>query len=107
MKHVKWLVILLALILGAGLAFAQPGTQAQNRISAMDTNGDGKVSRDEYMANCKLGDCAKQFDRLDTNHDGFLTPEEMEIKQTEPTEKEKEAARKFQELIKSKLQQKP
>lgn len=107
MKHIKWLAILLALIFFAGFAIAQPGTQSQNRVSAMDTNKDGKVSRDEYMADCKLGDCAKQFDLLDTNRDSFLTSEEMEIKQTEPTEKEKEAARKFQELIKSKLQQKP
>lgn len=107
MKPLKWLVIPMALILFSGSAIAQPGIQAQNRIAAMDSNGDGKVSRDEYMAGCKLGDCAGQFERLDTNHDGFLTPEEMEIQQTEPTQKEKEAAQKFQELIRSKLQPKP
>ena len=38
----------------------------------MDTNGDGKVSKQEA-----LDAAAAAFDRMDTDKDGFVTPEEM------------------------------
>lgn len=38
-----------------------------------DTNGDGAVSRDEYLA--MMG---QRFDRMDLNHDGKITREEQE-----------------------------
>ncbi|MGJ3648895.1 EF-hand domain-containing protein [Sphingomonas sp. GlSt437] len=37
-----------------------------------DTNGDGTVSRDEFLANA-----ARHFDELDANHDGKITPDEI------------------------------
>jgi len=37
----------------------------------MDTNNDGKISRDEWKGN------PKRFDRLDANGDGVITKEEI------------------------------
>jgi Ca2+-binding EF-hand superfamily protein len=38
----------------------------QRRLKAMDKNGDQRISRDEFTG------IPARFDRLDTNHDGFL-----------------------------------
>jgi Ca2+-binding EF-hand superfamily protein len=58
---------------GAGQPQAQnpPGgpprpEQLAQRLKRMDTNGDGRVSRDEFTGRPAM------FDRLDTNHDGYL-----------------------------------
>jgi Ca2+-binding EF-hand superfamily protein len=39
----------------------------------MDTNGDGEVSKDEFIAMT-----LRRFDMMDTNHDGQLTKAERE-----------------------------
>lgn len=44
----------------------------QQFFKQMDTNGDGKISHDEYMANAE-----RQFQRLDTNHDGQIDLKEL------------------------------
>jgi hypothetical protein len=43
-----------------------------HRMAMMDTDGDGKVSWPEFSMRLKLA-----FDRLDTNHDGYLDASEM------------------------------
>ena len=42
-----------------------------------DTNGDGKLSPEEFKAAVTKGDAEKKFADADTNKDGFLTPEEL------------------------------
>jgi len=41
-------------------------------VQRLDTNGDGAVSRDEYLAAAK-----KRFSRLDKNGDGFIDADEL------------------------------
>ncbi len=41
------------------------------RFQAMDKNGDKKLSREEFTG------LPANFDRMDTNHDGFVTPAEI------------------------------
>jgi len=43
-------------------------------FSRTDTNHDGKVSRDEFLAVAK--DRASYFDKIDSNHDGFISEQE-------------------------------
>ena len=43
-------------------------------LTKLDTDKDGRISRDEAKAAPRL---AEHFDAIDTNGDGFLTPDEM------------------------------
>jgi Ca2+-binding EF-hand superfamily protein len=52
---------------GAGPGGAAPGA----RLQAMDKNGDGKVSRDEFTGPPAM------FDRIDADKDGFITRDEV------------------------------
>ncbi|HET9577894.1 MAG TPA: EF-hand domain-containing protein [Usitatibacter sp.] len=49
--------------------------RAQARFSKIDTDGDGRISLAEAQANAPR--LAQHFDRVDANHDGFVTPEEL------------------------------
>jgi Ca2+-binding EF-hand superfamily protein len=43
-------------------------------LKALDKDGDGRISRDEAAAAPRL---AQNFDKIDTDHDGYLTPDEL------------------------------
>ena len=49
------------------------GRHGAGRLARLDTNQDGKISRDEMRA-----DADKHFDKLDTNGDGFIDQAEMD-----------------------------
>ena len=51
---------------------AKRGGFAKKAFATLDANGDGKVSRDEFLAQA-----GARFDRMDANKDGFVTPDEM------------------------------
>ena len=69
------------ILLGGHLVFAQDRSTSrgwmQGRYNVMDTNKDGKISYDEYMAyHQKIAE--KRFQSMDTNGDGFATQQEHE-----------------------------
>ncbi|MBI5593875.1 MAG: EF-hand domain-containing protein [Deltaproteobacteria bacterium] len=91
-------------ILGANFSFAQTPEnlkiKAKESIDAMDTNKDGKISKEEFLAKCKGANCSQRFDALDTNKDGFL--DQAEAQQNAANAKEKAAG--FRNKMKNKVQ---
>ncbi|MHC4340302.1 MAG: EF-hand domain-containing protein [Planctomycetota bacterium] len=64
--------VLLLLVLVSGLALAQGGFgDPWERLRSYDSDGDGKVSRDEFTGPERL------FNRFDTDRDGFVTEAEV------------------------------
>ncbi len=69
----------------AGIAFAQGGGQGvapmmgcQQRFDAMDTNKDGQVSKDEFLATPHQRDNPEErFKARDVNGRGYLTKDEF------------------------------
>ncbi|NGY03887.1 EF-hand domain-containing protein [Solimonas terrae] len=70
-KHVVVLAVVAGMGLLAGPAFAQD-TFGPGRMKAVDTDGDGAISRDEAQAALK-----SEFARLDRNHDGQISEDEF------------------------------
>ncbi|GAA0330069.1 EF-hand domain-containing protein [Sphingomonas oligophenolica] len=50
-----------------------PGHHGARMLERLDTNHDGRISRDEMRA-----EMDRHFDKLDANHDGFIDKAEME-----------------------------
>jgi Ca2+-binding EF-hand superfamily protein len=73
--------LIAAAILCSGVACAQAQLSdeqkqaALERMQAADTNQDGLIDKAE--ADAKLPRLAKHFDKLDTNGDGKLSPDEF------------------------------
>lgn len=63
-----------------GLTLQQYVQRHERKLMAADTDGDGRISRDEFVAAAKSGksDPAKRFARLDTNGDGMLDKAEID-----------------------------
>ena len=68
-------------------AAAAPGTQAPQspyppqagvkRLGVWDTNNDGALDKDEWLAGSRK-DAEKKFNGLDLNHDGLMTRQEID-----------------------------
>jgi Ca2+-binding EF-hand superfamily protein len=90
---------MIVLIFGVTFSFAQTPedvkAKAKERIEAMDTNKDGRISKEEYLTNC-----SQRFDALDTNKDGYLSKEELQEKAASAKEK----AAGFRDKMKNKGQ---
>lgn len=65
----KKTIILSAFILASGAALAQ-----EDKLAALDTDNDGRISIEEAAADAEL---SAAFAELDTNQDGYLTPSEL------------------------------
>ena len=83
---VAWMTVFLI----TDIAFAQGGGQGaggqgagqmmgcQQRFDAMDTNKDGQVSKDEFMAALHHRDNPEQmFKTMGVNNNGYMTKEEF------------------------------
>ena len=92
MKLLKLVVLpgLVTVFFIAGTAFAQGGGQGkggqgaahmmgcQQRFDAMDTNKDGQISKDEFLAAPhKGGNPEQMFKAMDVNGRGYLTKDEF------------------------------
>ena len=81
LKIIATVVVTAVMFLGGNHVLAQgrsaSGGWMQDRFSAMDTNNDGKVSYEEYMAyHQKLSE--ERFKSMDADGDGFVTQEEYQ-----------------------------
>ncbi|MCK9488097.1 MAG: EF-hand domain-containing protein [Xanthomonadales bacterium] len=65
-----------ALNLVEGGCGAGSGGEGKCGIEHLDTDGDGRVSRDEFQA---AGKPMAMFDQIDTDGDGFLSAEELRV----------------------------
>jgi len=77
MKATKIIATLVACSLCAGTAMAKntvpprpQKTMPVDEFKKLDTNHDGKISKDEFLAG--KGGSAEEFAKLDKNGDGFL-----------------------------------
>ena len=52
-----------------------PGLPPEELLRQFVRNGDGKISRDEAPPRS-----LQRWDQVDTDHDGFITPEELEAR---------------------------
>jgi Ca2+-binding EF-hand superfamily protein len=68
---------LAVLLAGPALAADSPADDGAHGLMRADANGDGKVSKEELAAahDKKAGEW---FAKTDTNHDGYLTPDEIQ-----------------------------
>jgi Ca2+-binding EF-hand superfamily protein len=83
-KPMKITLMLSALLLSASFATAADKSDKANPeaiFKKLDSNSDGAVSKEEYLASKKAqkdpDKAGKHFDKLDANKDGKLTKEEM------------------------------
>jgi len=73
--------VAVSMILASGVAMAEDssssgkGNRGEAMFKKMDTNSDGKVSLEEYLAKAKT-----RFEKKDANSDGYLTMDEMKSK---------------------------
>lgn len=79
-KPIPYLLTAMLLVISASACaqserMAQAKQDMQERLKAADTNGDGFIDRQE--ADAKLPRVAKNFDKLDADHDGKLSTGEL------------------------------
>jgi Ca2+-binding EF-hand superfamily protein len=87
MRKLSMLVILtgvVILVIGINYSWSQSKKNApsdENYVQAwfneVDTNGDGKISRDEHMKHAEKR-AEDRFTQMDTNKDGFISKDEFQ-----------------------------
>lgn len=70
----KTLATSLILSLCAGLALAQSAPAEEPDFLALDTNADGRLSKDEAQADARV---AERFEDGDADRDGYLSAQEF------------------------------
>ncbi len=88
MRYYQWLTMLILALMALPLvALTDPGElpattavmpAAEAAVNRMDTDGDGKISFDEFKA-ARLKQIEQQFQFLDVNHDGYVDEVEKSL----------------------------
>ncbi len=89
MKNLLKITVLAALIPATVLLADDKPKGKGNPFKKADTDGDGKVSKEEFLAPAKNKEQAtKRFEKADADKDGFLTAEEFKATMGKPKKKE-------------------
>jgi Ca2+-binding EF-hand superfamily protein len=81
MKHATWIIASLGFLTASSTLAADINTKkspaeiekhAAERFKKSDTNNDGAISKEEFLARSE-----KRFNEIDTDHDGKISPKEM------------------------------
>ena len=87
---------IVVLLIGSNHSWAQKKPAGQDvfqaRFNEKDTDGDGKISRNEHMKYSKKR-AEKSFTRMDLNKDGFISSEEIKKGRTAGKKKAKGKAK--------------
>jgi Ca2+-binding EF-hand superfamily protein len=77
MKHTLWILVLSSLT-PTSLIFAQGGGEGRlsEMVRRLDTNNDGKISKDEALASGR-SEAESRFKQMDTNNDGVADEAEL------------------------------
>ena len=88
-----------AMTLPATAAFAEhhEGDYKGKKMEKVDTNGDGLVSKEEFLAKHE-----EMFNKMDADGNGSLTPEEMKEARGKMKERWKEMKEKREEMKENK-----
>lgn len=96
-QHIASLIAILSLSAGAAMAAetapvkkspAEIEKRAAERFKKSDMNGDGTLSKEEFLVRSE-----KRFNEIDADHDGKITPKEMKThRQAKRAEHEKRRA---------------
>ena len=65
-------IVLVASALGISHVYAGPHDSGKDKMKMMDTDGDGTISKEEFMSHKE-----QRFMKKDANGDGVLTEDEM------------------------------
>lgn len=99
-RKVRTLALAIAVSVVAGSALAGPGQSgngpgsrsAQRALAAIDSNGDGTVTLDEFAA-ASVARALSRFDARDANGDGLITTDELGERPEPPDEGARDAFR--------------
>ena len=81
MKRLHFVVFCMAMALLVCLSTVPvTSARAAEPFARLDVNGDGKLTRSEYLNACprEKAQCEEEFSWYDRNRDGVVTPEEFD-----------------------------
>lgn len=90
MKYLPAIVAILALTAPLGMAKDKEKATPEERFKKLDTNGDGKLSLEEFTGKKDAEKAKEEFTKLDKDSDGFLSLEEFSAKVEGGKKKKKE-----------------
>ena len=86
------LTIIIALLVTVSLIPVVSWGDLPSRMAPADKNGDGKLTKEEFVENARARSgemAAKRFDKMDSDQDGFVTSDEANAAMEKMKERKK------------------